>query len=196
MAWPYTAPDRIYSANMEVTSDNLNEIQERIVDLHRDRTIVLTEGFATWYAAGPSPSWIRLAGFYEQGYVSLVAATDLVFPVVVPIPTTGTNGAVIKSYSVKWYNNNASADKPNVVLYSTDGLYVADASAPSAMTSLSDMAAVADIGGNAWGKRTVSGLSLTTNAEGIAFLIVCTCTNVGDKVAGVEITYQPITAEP
>ena len=94
MAWPLDANDVVYSGEQIVPDTNLNEIQERIVDIHRERS----QTFWPTVCEMPLsvPSWAPQGGTTPE-WGCITGGETLWIPVSLP------PGSVIKQVVVKVY---------------------------------------------------------------------------------------------
>ena len=180
MAWPLDALDITYVADRDVPSDNLNEIQQRIVDLHAVHQVTFFNGVSQ----GNPPDWTQAAGLPEQGWEAVGAGGRLL----IPIQLHGQNH-IIDEVRVKYYI--AAAVGLTIDLTLIDGKYDAAATDPTAAgvgaTHTSAGGAPAD-----WRVAEWTALAQTVDDE--SFLVVRIANHdIGDRVLGAQVQFQPIT---
>lgn len=189
--WPEDARDVSYSANQVVPSDNLNEIQDRIVDLHRQHVILLREAEIEEWDSGSGHyrmGW-RLAGSNpEWGWECQNNGEEIRFPLAGL--RTETNPVRISRVRLKVYNSGTPAMVAN--LYKMDMQFDAAATAPALGSSLaSDTATTAN-----WEVLELtpaSPIELTADA----LVMVCVTSAVAaERIAAVEVTLLPIKPTP
>ncbi len=198
MAWPYDAKDVTYAANSEVPSTNLNAIQERIVDLYEDYTIVQVEAESEHDGVG-HPYWVIDPANPEEGYGknvgsgASIGSGDLYFFIKARV------GFVLKEARIKYYNGHATnASTLQFNIYKPDLNFDISANGPSLGAALSTSAQYGNLK-ETWATVAVTGLTITV-AAGETIVLVHSgmmshaTDGSSDRVAGVQLTVQPLTA--
>jgi hypothetical protein len=185
MAWPFDAIFKAFVFQTPIPYEVLNEVQERIVDLHRDKTQVFWPGTFENEGAGVDAdelSWCAAASLNPE-MTCLADDRDLWVPISLP------RGAVIKQIDVKVY-----------VLAAT-GLYVRldrqDCQFDNSTTqpTFSNIEAPAAPGSSGWHTVSMPGLSYTVAGDDM-YLVRIGGASAGDRCSGAQVTYQPITPTP
>ncbi len=181
MAWPIDAILRTYAALSQVFSDDLNAIQNRIVDLHRERAVPIV--WAAKEATG-TLGWTFDTAQAEYGHICVTAASTLVGLINLP------NGAKLKSVSVKVRNDGAASMVGN--LYEVDHKIGNSTTAPAKGSTLATDAAA---GSAAW---DVIVLNPTDHevADYTQLIVEITAASADDMVAAGYAVYEPITPTP
>lgn len=187
MAWPYDAVYQAMSAGMELASALMNEIQERIVDLHKDHTICLYEAWSDFDTSGAQNYWEIDAATPSKGYETIATGGRLWYCF------QSREGVVLKSMKVKYYNSDASPALPICTAFVDDMHFDVAATAPSFGTAVGTVAG--NVASTAWGISSVTGLSAPVLA-GQKLVVVVDALKVGDFCAGVQLTVQPLTMTP
>lgn len=183
MAWPINAIIRTYAALSQVFSDDLNEIQNRIVDLHRPRLLPITQacikedagGIGEWYFDTDAP---------ETGWTCVVTNGVLVLPIEIP------DGAELQAVYVKVKNDSTASMVAD--LYEINHNIEAATTAPAKGSSLATDSAA---GSGAWDTLTLD----LTDQEMVDYrqvIVEITAATASDFVAAVYALYQPITPTP
>jgi hypothetical protein len=180
MAWPIDAIIRTYAALSQVFSNDLNELQKRIVDLHRSRIVPITLA----NAKGGAGEWNFDTDAPEFGWTCVTGAQPLVIPI--PIP----DGAKLKSVRVKVRNNAAASMVGD--LYEITHSIEAAAVAPTIGASLANDTAA---GAGAWDTLRLD-LADQEMVDYRQIVCVISSPTASDSVAAVYATYEPITPTP
>ena len=175
MVWPYDAVPTVYAPLMPVESDDLNELLERVVDVHRERKITLVlamdnTGTNQW-------TWMGTA------WVAVSAAT-ITFPIQVP------TGWRLKNARVKCQSNGAVGFVLGLYAYSAK--FDSAGTAPAVEAALDSDVLVTS--GWAILDLTPAATELATNDR--IFLVTVAAGQAGDIVAGIRVTFEPITPTP
>jgi len=178
MAWPLDANDVVYSGEQIVPDTNLNEIQERIVDIHRERS----QTFWPTVCEMPLsvPSWTPQGGTTPE-WGCITAGETLWIPVSLP------PGSVIKQVVVKVYL--AAATGLFVRLDKVQANFASGTTAP-AFTNVE--APASPTGTGAWNVVDMPTLSHTV-AFGEIYLVRVGDPDAGDMCAGALVVFEPFT---
>jgi len=185
MTWPITDRIRTYSSMQPWLAADGNAIQDRIVDLHRARNVVLV-GAHSSYDGGGLDTWTNPTTV--PSYWQSIASGYLIFTL--PI----VEKCILNSIKVKVYNHDGS---PTIEVTAKDFNCEFDdtAGAPSMFTIETLAAAV----GSNWEVVTLDNqvgvyenFPYTMNKDHVLLIFVST-SEVGDMCAGVQINIQPIT---
>jgi len=182
MAWPIDAILRTYGALSQVFSADLNDIQNRIVDLHRTRIVPISTGLPK--APLGVLEWSFDSDQPEFGWTCITAGGDLQFPI--PIP----DGCKLKAVRVKVRNNAAASLVAD--LYEIDHKIEAATTAPTIGGSLANDVSA---GGAAWDTLLLD-LADQEMVDYRQVVVELTAASAGDQVAAVYATYEPITPTP
>lgn len=178
MAWPYDAKHYTFAGNLYVPSATLNEMEDRIVDLHRTRTLVLYDAYSA-----ESGSWVDTTHDYWQlGGYSSDAGLYFDFRAV--------EGMIITKVEAKVYNADGSSQTFHLAPFRGNVHFDVAATAPAWEGATDYTKSVAT---TAWDIITSGTVSLAIT-EGQKFSAKVIGVTVGDRIAGVQITYQPLTA--
>lgn len=184
MAWPEDAKDVTYAALVEVTSDNLNEIQERIVDLHRSRTKVITSAIPEFNQAGSyETAWEWSANAYWDCYVAL----SLYFFI------EGISGYRLSDVEVKYYGGGASA--PAIDLYKSDQNFDSSTTAPALGAAIATQYATAQNGVWVTASMTPTSPPESLGADNV-FILDLVPGQINDRCGGIRATFLPLTPTP
>lgn len=179
MAWPYDANHFAFSSGLYVPSASLNAMQDATVDLHRDVEIIYINGFAEldgWdYDAAGVGAWICLVNDAELE---------------IPITTLGNN-SILKEVEVKFFAVTGTSIALSLEKRNCD--FATDAGAVSRTVGIGSWTGA--IGANAWNVEINTGLTETMTNETMYYVQIVTA-DVGDIIAGVRATIQPLTATP
>lgn len=191
MGWPNDARHFTFGKGLWVPSVTLNEMEDRIVDLHRERTRVFWPSAFECETAGTG-----LMGWVPQGGVlpwfgCLYADKSLWIPISFQV------GVVVKAVDVKVYKTadgiRAYLDKVDI---QTDGTATtaptfSNLSAPAASSGGAPCWEVIDLS---------SGLPVTLAADEVLLVRLGPGSGgapaVGDMCAGANVTFEPITPTP
>ena len=187
MVWPYDAIDNTYGALDPVLSANLNQIQNRVVDLHRDYEVIYMEAM-TQLNAGMT--WSIVKTQEQSGWQARIGAEPIYFM------CRHQTGGILESVQVKYFNNGGAPVTPDVVLFRVTPNFTVTAGNPSKTT---EGTSVTVVGAGAWNVCTISGLSLTLSNDQRWLVAVghgAQAPAAGDSVAGVRLIIQPLTATP
>lgn len=185
MAWPIDTKHTVFAAQVPVPSDCLNEMQDRIVDLHSARSRTFINGISRvdvsdnpcWeYAGGSSPyvGWENINGGGELIVNAQFEGLNVVLP---------ANGV-----KVKWYI--ATAVGLVAKLYLMDAQFGASGTVPT--RSLLDT--ITSSGGSPpdWRVETFT-FSEQTLDEDQWLAVEFSDPDAGDMVAGVRVNFEPVT---
>lgn len=183
MAWPNDAVLNTYSPGQQVRSADLNDWQNRIVDLHRDRYRHVTswrkevnadvDGWKVTGGPGEETGWIcQVANDVLWGFI------DLPDGAILKEVDVGVNTITDTGLTVRVVREDMNWDA---------GSYVG----PSAPTLLGS--------GNPTGTTdeivSVTAIAHTVTDQNLYFLTI-TSADVGDVVHGARFLYEPITPTP
>jgi hypothetical protein len=184
MAWPDDAKDITYAADVVVPSDNLNEIQDRIVDLHRSRTMVILGAYPDLDGA-QNPCWEFQTG--ASNYWLCDVAQGLTFLI------RGIVGYRLSDVEVKYYGGGAGT--PAIDLYKIDQNFDSATTAPARGSAIATQYATAHNG--AWANCSLTPTSPpeTLAADNI-FMIDLVPGQIGDRCGGIRVTFLPLTPTP
>lgn len=187
MAWPLDAKDHTFSALGQVPSDTLNEVQDRIVDLHRDRTIMVSSYFCETDGAN-LPSWTQHT---TEPWFTCRAAYSLSGRIGLP------HGSIVKSVKVKLWLDAATGMKLD--LYADDTNMAVSATVPTAL-SIGDQLAPTYSVAAAWftaeWSTGVAGFTDWTVPADNCLRVLIDDPDASDRISGIQVTYQPITPTP
>jgi len=184
MAWPVDARNKSYTAGVSVPSSDLNEHQDRIVDLHRIQTVDISAGMAV--DSGGVPAW-----FYDSvnGYWNSIAVTgDLVIPIQL---RNGGNGAIIRETRIKW--GRGVGVEASVLLRSVDSNIATPATAPAVSAIWGPTTPGIPI--STWTTIVNLAIGKTLGPDEMLFLRVDPI-GLNNKLGGVQVTYEPLTPTP
>jgi hypothetical protein len=184
MAWPYDDRSYDFTPLGPVPSDDLNEIQDRIIDLHTDRSIALVSAFPGRVAATDAFGWY-MSNLNGQWYC---AVADISLMLYGSLPSA----AIIKSVHVKW--KLAAADGMLLDAFVDNHNYVTADGAPTE-ASLGAQKAATAASWPKWGVSEWTGLSYTIGA-GESIRVVASAPDVDDLITGVKVVFTPLTASP
>lgn len=191
MAWPIDAKDVTYAPLTPVPSDNLNEIQDRIVDLHRVRKRVFFDGFPA-IDGSSNPAW----GVQSSRLTWDCKAGGATSYLTIPIQFQGQD-AIVVSVEVKY--RIATAVGLQLALYEVDHHFDVAATAPA----LNIIGSVFTSSGGSppdWrihdGTGTWAGSLPVTISEEESLILAVADPDLGDEISGVWVEYQPITPTP
>lgn len=182
--WPYD--DRYYEATpgVPIPSELDLEIQDRIIDLHADRSIVLPSYESCVDGGGLDHAWAKNSG--GIGFTCLAGGYDL------HVRGQLLSSAVLKEVHVKWYLNSAAGMKLD--LYLDDYNFGSPTTPPSSDPVGSQLSpSLGSYPG--WDVSSWTGLTTTVNADS-AIRVVVSDPDVGDQICGVKMVLQPLTASP
>jgi hypothetical protein len=182
MAWPIDAIIRTYGALSQIFSSDLNAIQNRIVDLHRVRIVPISTGLPK--APAGVLEWSFDSVQPEYGWTCITAGGALQFPI--PIP----DGAKLMAVRVKVRNDGAATLVAN--LYEIDHKIGAATTAPTIGGSLANDVSA---GAGTWDTLLLD-LADQEMVDYRQVVVELTAASVGDQVAAVYATYEPITPTP
>ncbi len=189
MAWPLDDRDHDFTPLARVPSSTLNEMQDRIVDVHRERSrIIASYGCIT--GATNLPTWYNSpTGLYWQCREA-GATFGLVGSLSLP------NGAVVTGIDAK------------IHLQSASGLTIEPFKLTSNMATAKLAAAAVSLGtiqtptiGSGYPDQTevtwsdgVNGFSDWQCTTGDLLCVVFLDPDVQDRVEAVQVTYEPLTS--
>lgn len=182
MAWPNDARDKSYSALTSVPASNLNEIQDRVVDLHRDRDITFRGGFAedTFWELDD------VDARFGWDCIATSAGADAL-----EIPFIFRTSVIVSRVRVKFFMNAVTV--MTLQVFERDLELAVAATAPSGVA----IATQNESGGAPpdWRVHDFAGLSHTIAVDSSLSLLVSNPT-VGNRIAGCVVTFQPVTPTP
>lgn len=181
MAWPIDTRDESYTALTAVPSDNLNEIQDRIIDIHNVRSRTFINGMVE--SVGGASGW-DYNHAAPRGWVNVNAGRLLI-----PIAFKSLNPIIqANGVSVKYYISAAVG--LDMELFLCDAQFGAAATVPTS----SSLDSYTSTGGSPpdWRITTFS-FSAQALDEDQYLAVVFTNPDAGDIVAGVKVEFQPIT---
>lgn len=189
MAWPYDANIRTFGALQQVPSNDLNEIQERIVDLHRVRVIDSTIGLLPTDATAAGWAYELLASISGFGYRATTgngAGTEaMVFPIHTP------DGYRLNTVEVKTYATNVGY--PRFTLYGLDSKIASSATAPVPGV----LSSAATPGGTGWNTLTLTPtVTPAVITADLSVYVLADIPYINDEVIAVQANYYPITPTP
>jgi len=193
MTWPIDAIDVNYAAGMHVPSANLNQIQNRIVDLHRLRQEVRVTA-VSGVDSSINPSWAPDSVNPEQGWAPRGGPggdTALYFWI------RARAGAQLAMVEIKYYNADPTLAAVNTAaLYSVDARFSSGATIPSKTTLVAPTAF--GNGALTWTTLTLTPAAADELGDDHTWLVVISgyMHPYDDRVAGVRVKIQPITPTP
>lgn len=176
MAWPFDARDTTYTAIQVVASATLNDIQNKIVDAHKDVWLV-----DTGYHSEDSSAWTlgETEGFQSNAaYVDATDALRFTFAV--------RAGMIVREIEVK-YNHDAASGL-ELSASATNIEFDVDATAPTSTVIVSGTVLAASPG--AWDVQRFTALAHTAETDQRITVRLDQQGN-DDKVAGVRLLVQP-----
>ncbi|HHE72640.1 MAG TPA: hypothetical protein ENL34_10220 [Chloroflexi bacterium] len=186
MTWPIDALLRTYTSKMQIPSADLNNFQQRIVDLHAPRIIPVTRALIKDYVTGGTD--VALQWQYDTADLTLGwTCRSNADPIIFPIPIV--DGAVLATVYVKVYNSAAATLTAHA--YEIDHKVEAATTVPAKSASLANDAAA---GATAWDTMVLSIDQVMAAYRQI--VIEVDAATVNDRVAAVYAAYQPITPTP
>lgn len=203
MAWPTDAFHTALTANQPVPSDLLNEMQERIIDLHAERKLVVADLIPVWDATAGNPYWTRADATdepswgYLGGYVG--AGYTAYFEVRLDGPDVAGNsdGAIVTSLTLKGFNNHATT--PGFFtfdVYKVAHSFGAATTAPAKGSVLAQfVTSTHDITQQQWGTPTLGSLAITVQDDERLLIGVGSAGTIGDLIAGLQVTYKRLTPQ-
>jgi hypothetical protein len=180
MAWPYDAVKTTYGSLQPVASADLNDWQNRIVDLHRERKISLLTGIPE-NDASHHPYWDYVSLFWWVAN----AAAHIVFP----IPCQ--SGFRLKNVHVKYYGGGAAA--PTIGLYGYSANFDASATAPASEAALATYTTASN---GAWVSAALTPAATELAGVDRTFFVDVLAGQSSDRIAGIRATFEPITPTP
>lgn len=178
MAWPYDDRHFEFASGLYVPSATLNEMEDRIVDLHRDRQLVIYDG-----EPAETGMWTDVdQEYWEVGNWSSDGGIYFDVPVL--------QGMVMTLVEAKVYNNNDIPRPISVVPFIGNAHFGTAATAPEWYGGTMH---TTDVDGESWAIISSGAISLAIN-EGYKSRIKVIPATVGDRCAGVQVTYTPLTA--
>lgn len=183
MAWPLDAKHTTTANDGAAHSVLFNEIQDRIVDLHRLQTVSLVAGLCDIDVSN-DPAWKLSGGGAQQGWECRNTNSILLMPVEYRI---GTNSAAIKQIEAKVYNTSTASIQMD--LHIVDLKMSDTTTAPVMGSSEGGIAAAED---SSWEILSVSGIDVTIGSESLA-VVIFTLATQADLVAAVQVDIEPLT---
>lgn len=189
MTWPQDDRHYAFAALSPVPADTLNEMQDRIVDLHRERKLIV-DAYSTELDGSNLPAWVTATA--NPWFICRAAGFGLCARARFP------HGAIIKEIHAKVYL--ASASGMTIDIYQDDTNMAVAATTPTSI-SLGNQLTPAPGGYPTWDVASwtdgVNGFSETTIPnDSMIRVLFDNNPSTSDLVGGVQIVYEPITPTP
>ena len=182
MAWPVDDRDYDFSVLGQVPASTLNEIQDRIIDLHRSRTRVFWPTVAECEVGATGlMAWTPASSILPY-LTCLYADRDLWIPIHLD------ETAIITDITAKVYK---TADGICAKVDKLDCVFDTDAGVPVFSNLAGPAASVG--GAPTWEVIDLSSPCPFTLAVDEMIFVKITTPDVGDHCAGAQVMYQPLT---
>lgn len=178
MAWPYDERHYEFGNGVPVPSTTLNEMEDRIIDLHSDRQLVL-------YDATPAEEgmWTDVdREYWEVGDWDSDGGLYFNVPVI--------EGMAITKVEAKVYNNNGADMNISIVPFLGNAHFDVAGTAPEWYGGTLHTTEVTH---GTWAILSSGDISIAIT-EGQRFRVKIVPGTIGDRCAGVQVTYRPLTA--
>jgi hypothetical protein len=186
MAWPEDAVDVNYGPLDVVSSDNLNEIQLRIVDCHRVRAEIRFAAYPKWNSN--APAWEPDdAGSMLTWKCITAGATGILY-----LPFEAREAVVLVSVDIKFYL--ATATGLTFQLYLQDDSYDVAATAPAWGSGVAGAGPTTPTLGAypGWGVVTLTPTSEVVLTDQDRLMVWCTDPDANDEIASARWNMRPI----
>lgn len=185
MAWPIDDRYETMAAGGRVPAAMLNAMQDRIVDVHRERTKIFFRFNCEAQTAGAVGAWTVQGSTYAMA-IANESNKDLFIPIELP------EGSIINSVTVKLQVASSAGIRAYFGKMNTKH---SDATGTPTWSAITSPAASGGAGPR-WEVVDVSPGSPATVAADELYFVRIGSNTINDMFAGVQVTYEPFTPTP
>jgi len=185
MGWPNDARYKTAAPGLPVPSATANEVQDRIVDIYRDKTKVFWPTNFENQTGADYMSWTPVGGGGSLPEMGCLEASRKLW---VPLPLRA--GSIIKQIQTKVYLTTAGL-AINII---KQDIQIGNPTSPPVRTLLLSPSTPSGTPPY-WTTITVSGLSYSVGQNEI-YMVEVNSAAAGDRCSGTLVTFEPLTPTP
>ena len=183
MAWPYDARDQTFAARSQITSDFLNEVQDRIYPIYESKTKIFTiphqiVGSEWTYNYSGSPPFGRWDPPGATGYYLF-------------FPCEFERDVKILKIQAKIYSNDSGVTTWYLKAYKIDAKFDTAGDAPAWGTAIADITDAGVVASD-WDMIETGALTSVIGTDETLMVTVGPNHDALDAIFGVRVTYYPL----